>query len=145
MPKTTAIPDDPMAVVTRLLQATNAHNLDALTSCFATDYVNSTPAHPSRGFVGREQVKANWEQLFASIPDLQASITNSAVGGGVVWTEWIMTGTRPDGSAHEMAGVILFTVIDGEIARANFYVESVERQSGTVGDNIQRQANGATP
>ena len=144
MPKTSTMPDDPMAVVARLLDATNAHNVVALTSCFAADYVNITPAHPSRSFTGREQVNANWKQLFASIPDLRASITNSAIGGGVVWSEWIMTGTRYDGSSHEMAGVILFTVTDGEIAKAKFYLEPVERQSGTVSDNIRLQANGAT-
>ncbi|MEO6532030.1 MAG: nuclear transport factor 2 family protein [Pseudolysinimonas sp.] len=144
MSATTTPQREPMAVVARLLDATNTHDLAALTSCFATDYVNTSPAHPSRGFTGREQVNANWSQLFASIPDLQARITNSAVSGSVVWSEWTMTGTRADGSAHEMAGVILFTVRDGEIAHANFYLEPVERQSGTVADNIRRQASGAT-
>jgi ketosteroid isomerase-like protein len=132
-----------MDVVTRLLNATNAHDLSALAACFAADYLNETPAHPLRGFVGREQVRANWQQLFASIPDLRAEILDSAVDGDVAWSEWRMTGTRADGTAHEMAGVNIFTIRGIEIVRGRFYLELVERQSGTVNDNVQRVATGA--
>lgn len=142
MPVSLTTDDDYEAVVIRLANATNAHDLAALTGCFAVDYVNATPAHPARGFVGRTQVNANWERLFASIPDLRVIIINSVVNGHVVWSEWMMTGTRQDGSAHEMAGVIIFTVRSGEIAHATFYLEPVERQSGSVGDNIRRQTMG---
>jgi hypothetical protein len=55
-----------------------------------------------------------------------------------------MTGTRPDGSAHEMAGVILFTIRDAEITHGTFYLEPVERGSGTVDDNIRRVTVGST-
>ena len=65
---------DPASLVRRLAAATNAHDLDALTACFADDYLNETPAHPARGFRGAEQVRRNWAQLFAGIPDLSARI-----------------------------------------------------------------------
>ncbi|MFF1635183.1 nuclear transport factor 2 family protein [Leifsonia sp. NPDC058248] len=145
MPDTNAIPDDSLGVVTRLLDATNAHDLVGLTACFAADYVNETPAHPLRGFTGSEQVRANWSQLFASIPDLRASIVRSTVDdsdGDVVWSEWRMTGTRPDGSAHELAGTIVFTVRDGEIVHGTFALEPVERRTGDIDDNIRRVAAG---
>ena len=48
------------AVLTRLVAAINDHDLDALEACFTVDYVNHTPAHPARGFVGRDQVARNW-------------------------------------------------------------------------------------
>jgi hypothetical protein len=144
MPETNEVASGAMGVVTRLLNATNAHDLSALADCFADDYVNETPAHPVRGFVGREQVRTNWEHLFATIPDLHAEILDSAVDGEVVWSEWRMTGTRPNGSAHELAGVNIFTIRGTEIARARFYLEPVERHSGTVDDNIERVATGAT-
>ena len=57
-------------MVDRLCGAVNGHDLDALAACFAADYRNETPVHPARGFVGREQVRRNWEQLFGGIPDL---------------------------------------------------------------------------
>jgi ketosteroid isomerase-like protein len=147
MPNSTGITGGAVDVVTRLLDATNAHDLTSLTACFAADYINDTPAHPFRSFTGREQVRANWERLFASIPDLRGSImgmvvdssgTGSSIAGDVAWTEWRMTGTRPDESAHEMAGVILFTIRDAEIVHGTFFLEPVERGSGTVADNIRR-------
>jgi hypothetical protein len=49
-----------------------------------------------------------------------------------------MTGTRPDGSAHEMRGVIIFGVDGDLISTARFYLEPVERQSGTVDDAVRR-------
>src|SRR4051812_40894700 len=52
--------DEPLALVDRLVQATNDHDLDGLVACFAADYENATPAHPARSFRGREQVRRNW-------------------------------------------------------------------------------------
>jgi hypothetical protein len=60
----------PVAVVQRLLEAINAHDLEAMVACFADDYVNEWPAHPQRGFRGSQQVRRNWSQLFAGVPDL---------------------------------------------------------------------------
>ena len=54
--------------LTTLLQATNAHDLDALVDCLDTFYRNETPAHPSRDFAGREQVRGNWRQISPSCP-----------------------------------------------------------------------------
>ena len=58
--------DDPAAVVRRLIEATNRRDLTSMVACFAPDYRNETPVHPSRGFVGREQVRRNWVQIFAA-------------------------------------------------------------------------------
>ena len=91
----------------------NDHDLDALVACFAPDYVNETPVHPDRGFVGNAQVRTNWEQIFRSVPDVHASVVRSAVADDAVWTEWEMRGTRPDGSPHLMRGVIIFGARDG--------------------------------
>jgi ketosteroid isomerase-like protein len=87
----------PEAVVERLCQATNDHDLDALVSCFAVDFRNETPAHPARGFHGRAQVRKNWEQIFPDVPDLTAQV-RSVADGPEVWSEWEMRGTRLDGS-----------------------------------------------
>jgi ketosteroid isomerase-like protein len=99
--------------VERLLQATNDHDLDALVACFAEDYENETPAHPARRFRGSAQVRRNWEQIFMFVPDLRAEAARTAMDGEVIWTEWEMTGTRRDGSAHCMRGVVIFGVGNG--------------------------------
>ena len=62
--------------------AVNGHDLDALAACFAADYRNETPVHPARGFVGRDQVRRNWEQLFGGIPDLAGTITRARRDAG---------------------------------------------------------------
>jgi hypothetical protein len=132
----------PLAMVQRLLDATNAHDIDALVSCFSDDYVNETPVHPARGFRGTEQVRRNWTQLFDGIPDLRASVMARATDGDTVWTEWEISGVRRDGAVHIMRGVIIFGVTGGKAARAKFYLEPVEQSSSDVNDAIT-QASGA--
>ncbi|WP_426997317.1 nuclear transport factor 2 family protein [Pseudarthrobacter sp. N5] len=132
----------PLQTVHRLPEAINNHDLDALVACFSADYVNETPAHPHRGFTGQEQVRTNWARMFATIPDLNGELLATVVDGDRVWSEWRMTGTRPDGSAHEMAGVMIFTVRDAEISAVRFFLEPVERLSGTVDDAVRRQLAG---
>lgn len=135
---------DPTSLVRRLAAATNAHDLDALVACFADDYLNETPAHPGRGFRGAEQVRRNWAQLFAGIPDLSARILATAAAGDTVWTEWEMSGTRRDGAAHLMRGVIIFGVEAGKVTSARFYLEPVEDTSGSVDAQVAR-VTPATP
>jgi hypothetical protein len=127
----------PRQMVDRLLEATNDHDLEALVGCFAGDYENETPAHPARGFRGSCQVRRNWEQMFAFVPDLRAEVMRSAVDGDVIWTEWEMTGTRRDGSAHCMRGVVIFGVSDGVAQWARFYLEPVDHSAGTVDDAVR--------
>jgi ketosteroid isomerase-like protein len=113
-------------MVERLRDATNAHDLDALVDCFAADYRNDTPAHPQRSFVGRSQVRSNWEQIFAAVPDISASVLACVVDADVIWSEWEMRGTRRDGAAHRMRGVIIFGVRDEQAAWARFFLEPVD-------------------
>ena len=114
------------ALVDRLCAATNAHDLEGVVGCFAEDYRNETPVHPARGFVGREQVRRNWQQIFAFVPDVAATVLACSVDGDTVWTEWEHTGTRPDGSAHVMRGVIIFGVQGGLVKWARFYLEPAD-------------------
>ena len=87
-----------LAVVARLSDAVNRHDLEAMAQCFAVDFVNDTPAHPARSFRGRDQVSKNWTQIFAGVPDLGAKVVDSASAGDTVWTEWEMSGMRLDGT-----------------------------------------------
>jgi len=135
---------DPSAVVQRLRAVTNAHDLDAIVACFASEYRNETPAHPARSFVGNEQVRRNWTQILAAIPDISTEILASAVSGTMVWTEWEHRGTRRDGTAHLMRGVIVFDIAGGLIASARFFLEPVEEASGDVDAAVQRQVSTGT-
>jgi ketosteroid isomerase-like protein len=125
--------------VERLVAATNAHDIDALVGCFAAGYVNETPTHPERGFVGDAQVRTNWEQIFAFVPDVHAEVIRIAVEGDTAWTEWEMTGTRRDGTAHCMRGVILFGVRDRVAQWARFFLEPLDETATTVDDAVREQ------
>jgi ketosteroid isomerase-like protein len=130
---------DEQQMVQRLVEATNAHDLDALVACFGEEYVNETPVHPGRGFRGRDQVRANWEQIFAFVPDVRAEVIRLVVDGETVWSEWEMTGTRRDGSAHHMVGVIIFGVSGETASWARFYLEPVDDGPGDVDQAVLEQ------
>ena len=136
--------EGPLAVVERLVETVNAHDLEAMVGCFAEDYVNVTPAHPQRGFGGSQQVRRNWSQLFAGVPDLRAEVLGTAVDGDRVWTEWDISGTRRDGAPFAMRGVVIFGVSSGVIASARFYLEPVEQASGDVDAHTARVVGAGT-
>ena len=128
----------PGATVERLRRATNEHDLEALANCFALDYRNETPLHPSRGFRGRAQVRRNWEQIFAAVPDIAVEVTWIA-DDATVWSEWEMRGTRRDGSPHLKRGVVIFGVEGDEAIWARFYLEPVQ-DGGENADEAVRRA-----
>jgi ketosteroid isomerase-like protein len=117
---------DPREVAVALVEAMNAHDIDAFVALFAPDYDSRQPAHPDRAFQGRDQVRANWSAVFAGVPDFRAELIASAAEADTVWSEWRWSGTHEDGSRLEMAGVIVFGVRDGRLAWARLYVEPIE-------------------
>jgi len=121
-----------LAVANRLRDAVNRHDLDAMVDCFAPDFVNETPAHPARSFRGRDQVRLNWAQIFAAVPNLEADMVDCACNGDTVWTEWEMRGTTFDGAHHLMRGVSIFEVADDAFASVRFYLEPVEQAGAGV-------------
>jgi hypothetical protein len=68
-----------------------------------------------------------------------AEMTRSVVDGDTAWTEWEMTGTRRDGTAHRMHGIVIFGVRDGVAGWARFYLEPVDEGTGTVDDAVRDQ------
>jgi ketosteroid isomerase-like protein len=119
-------------LIERLRQAVDAHDLDALVDCFDADFHNETPVHPGRGFDGDHQVRANWERIFAGIPDISATVLRTAVDGDLVWSEWEMGGTRPDGAPQLLRGVIIWGVDDDRFVSSRFYLEPVDAGEGGV-------------
>lgn len=131
-----------MAVVTRLRDAMNGHDLEAFLECFHEGYKSEQPVHPGRGFGGREQVRANWSAIFSGVPDFAADLVSHCEGGNQEWSEWRWSGTRQDGSAVDMAGVIIAGVRDDRIEWGRLYVEPVEAAQETIDEAVQRMAGG---
>lgn len=131
---------DPVVVVTQLLEFTNAHDVEGIVSCFASDYRSEQPLHPNRAFVGNEQVRRNWTQILSLVPDLHSESIRLFSDGDVVWNEFEHSGTRPDGTPHLMRGVNIFGVEDGLIAWGRLYMAPVENESGGNKEAIGRIA-----
>lgn len=119
-------------VIERLVVAMNAHDLDAAAGLIHEDYRSEQPAHPSRAFVGRAQMRANWKAMFTGIPDFHAEIVRSVHDGGTTWSEWRWSGTRSDGQIFEVRGVTLFEIVDGQIVAGRLYMEDVERDAAGI-------------
>jgi ketosteroid isomerase-like protein len=130
-------------VIDRLMGAVNGHDLEGLVSCFAEDYVNETPVHPQRSFRGSDQVRTNWAQIFAGVPDMKAAVLRRAESDGQVWTEWDMSGSRgEDGGPFLMRGVVIFGIRADVISSARFYLEPAEEASGDVDAHTRRVVTG---
>jgi hypothetical protein len=129
--------DSSAGVVTALAEAMNAHDVEAFVALFDRDYDSRQPAHPDRAFRGRDQVHANWSEVFAGVPDFHAELLATAVEGDTVWSEWRWRGTHPDGSALDMAGVIIFGAPHQRISWARLYVEPVEQGGDGIAAAVQ--------
>jgi limonene-1,2-epoxide hydrolase len=124
-------------VVDRLVLAMNAHDLDAASGFFHEDYRSEQPAHPDRAFVGRAQMRANWEAMFAGIPDFHAEVSRSVDDGDTVWSEWRWSGNRSDGEAFEVRGVVLFEISRDQIVAARLYMEDVTRDVAGIEQAVE--------
>lgn len=118
-------------VLQRMSDAINAHDVDALVSCFANDYKGEQPLHPESAFTVLAQVRENWTTFFAQVPDLLATLVASTIHSDLAWAEWHWQGTRTSGSALNMRGVVVAGLRNGIIAWARLYMEPVHDQSST--------------
>ena len=122
----------------RLSAAANSHDIEQVVACFTDDYLNETPVHPARDFRGREQVRRNWTAIFAGVPDIVTTVLRADEVGDEVWSEWEMRGTRRDGVAHLMRGVMRFTVVADQASAVRFYLEPVDATDLDADESVQR-------
>jgi len=139
MPTTQATGSESQAMVERLVRSVNQHDLEAIVDCFSPTYRNETPAHPERGFEGQAQVRRNWEQILAAVPDITADLLSCCTDGETVWTEWEHRGTRRDGSVHVMRGVVIFGVEHRVAQWARFYLEPVQMEGPDIDGAVRAQ------
>jgi SnoaL-like domain len=125
-------------VIASLIAAVNRHDLDGLVGLFAADVRSDAPAHPSRSFVGSDQVRRNWGQILGAIHDLEAHLVSSATVGGRVWAELEFRGHRSDGGAWLLRGVTINDVVDASITGVRFYMEPVDLDGIGVDTSVAR-------
>lgn len=123
--------------------AINSHDPEQVAGCFTADYVCERPLRPLEGFIGSDQVAANWTKIFAGLPDLQAEILRHAQQADELWSEWEMRGTAPTGATVLLRGPVVLTTRDGRIDWARFYPEPVTTDgptSTTVSQEVDASA-----
>jgi limonene-1,2-epoxide hydrolase len=135
------MPTDPEQVVERWVRALTDHDLEAAVACFASEYRDRAPARLGEEVIGREQVRANFAALFASISDLRAELLGRVVDGTTVWMEWRMSGTRTDGTPMEFVGVNIFEVDGGVFTKGRIYTELVHDRGG-IDSQVDRMTHG---
>jgi len=124
------------AVLEKLNAAINAHDLDALVSCFDPEVDSKQPAHPARAFSGNSQVRQNWAQIFAGVPNVSACLLRHAVQNDSVWAEWAWSGTSRNGQPFEMRGVTVLGTTGESIREVTFYMEPIEAAGQTVAASV---------
>lgn len=104
--------------------AFNAHDISAILSHMTADCIFEASAGPDadgQKFIGQDQVKKAFEEVFASFPDARWNHPTHFIAGDRGFTQWTFTGTRADGTSLEVTGCDLFTFRDGKIAVKNSY------------------------
>ena len=94
-------------------QAWSRHDIDALMSFMADDCVFHTWTGPDASgtrHIGREAVRAAYQQAWVDFPDAQWTRARHVVAGNRGVSEWTFVGTRAsDGQRMEVDGCDLFT------------------------------------
>ena len=120
---------DERGLIERYDQAWNDHDVDAICSMHAPDFVfeNHTAGERAEGDAAREHIAA----IFRSAPDLAFRGRRMYVRDGLVVSEWTATATR-DGRLVEWDGIDVFPLEDGLIKRKDVYSSS--HRPRAVGD-----------
>ncbi len=114
-------PDDPVAVVTRFLDAANHHDADGLRACVHPDFESFQPLHPARNFRGAGQLISNWKAIFEAEPGFRLTLLRASTTGNTVWAE-----VHGAGASAEAAGIFVVGVEDSRIRWIRVYSDLVE-------------------
>ena len=112
-----------------VLDAFNAHDLDAIMAFFTEDCVLDMPRGPAPGgrrLVGTDQVRAGIQSRFDGIPDVHYGDDRHWVCGDRGVSEWTLRGTQRTGEPIEVRGCDLFEFTDGKISRKDSFWKIVD-------------------
>ena len=102
-----------------LLDAFNAHDVDAILTFFTEDCVLDTPR--GQRFVGKEEVRKGFQARFDGIPDIVYADARHWTSGERGVSEWTIRGTQATGDPIEVRGCDLFEFSGDKISRKNSF------------------------
>ena len=112
------------ALLERLFSAFNRHDADGVMACFTPDVVFDTAAGPEahgRRLTGQEAVRAAFVGVWTDMQDVAWTVSRHTVAGERAISEWLFSGTRPDGARVAVEGVDLFVFGPDLIARKSAF------------------------
>ena len=112
-----------------ILNAFNAHDLDAIMEFFADDCTFDMPRGPDawgQRYIGKAAVRAGLATRFEGLPDVHYGDDRHWVGGDRGASEWLLTGTTRAGQPVRVRGCDLWEFRDGKVLRKDSYWKIVE-------------------
>jgi ketosteroid isomerase-like protein len=117
--------EERLGTLRAILDAFNAHDLDAIMRHFAEDCVFESPRGPEpcgRRLDGIEEVRRGLADRFETIPDVRYVGHGDFVDGDRGVSEWTISGTTTDGVAIEVRGCDIWTFApDGRVTVKNSF------------------------
>ena len=114
-----------------IADAFNAHDLEAIMEFFSDDCSLDTPRGPEswgQRFIGKTAVREAIAARFKGLPDVQYSQDRHWVSGDMGVSEWLLTGTTPDGRLVRVRGCDHWEFRDGKVIKKDSYWKIVEKQ-----------------
>ena len=113
-----------------IADAFNRHDLDAIMEFFAEDCSMDLPRGPDawgQRFVGKVAVREGVASRFAGLPDVHYGDDRHWVSGDLGISDWLLTGTRPDGTKVQVRGCDHWEFRGGKVIRKDSYWKIVEK------------------
>ena len=113
-----------------IVDAFNAHDLDAIMEFFADDCSLDLPRGPDpwgQRFTGKAAVRQGLATRFEGLPDVHYGDDRHWISGNLAVSEWLLTGTTPKGVKVEVRGCDHYEFRDGKVIRKDAYWKIVER------------------
>ncbi len=112
-----------------ILEAFNSHDLDRIMTFFAKDAILRMPrgSEPwGTQLEGTDAVRSGLASRFSGLPDVHYADDCHFVDGDRGVSEWLLTGTTPDGIRIEVRGCDLWTFRDGLVICKDSYWKIIE-------------------
>ena len=113
-----------------IVDAFNAHDLDAIMEFFADDCSLDLPRGPElcgQRFMGKAAVREGLATRFKGLPDVNYSDDRHWLSGNMGVSEWLLTGTTPDGVRVQVRGCDHWEFRGGKVIRKDSYWKIVEK------------------
>jgi ketosteroid isomerase-like protein len=113
-----------------IADAFNRHDLDAIMEFFAEDCSMDLPRGPDawgQRCVGKVAVREGLATRFTGLPDVHYGDDRHWVSGDLGVSEWLLTGTRPDGTKVQVRGCDHWEFRAGKVIRKDSYWKIVEK------------------